>query len=39
MMKIQMKYPAPDAEKQMLTEFAKHAGTRYLYQKAPALKF
>lgn len=34
MMKIQMKYPAPVAEKQMLAEFAKHAGTRYLYQKA-----
>lgn len=34
MMKIQMRYPNPTSEKKMLTEFAKHAGRRYLYQKA-----
>jgi MoxR-like ATPase len=34
MMKIHIGYPASGAEKQMLSEFASHAGNRYLYQKA-----
>ncbi|WP_373532374.1 AAA family ATPase [Vampirovibrio sp.] len=34
MMKINIGYPAAGAEKQMLSEFASHAGNRYLYQKA-----
>lgn len=33
MMKVNIRYPEPKAEKQMLTEFASHAGNRYLYQK------
>jgi MoxR-like ATPase len=34
MMKINIGYPAPQAEKQMLSEFASRAGNRYLHQKA-----
>jgi MoxR-like ATPase len=33
MMKVNIRYPEPKAEKQMLNEFASHAGNRYLYQK------
>jgi MoxR-like ATPase len=33
MMKINISYPSEGAEKHMLTEFAKHSGSRYLYQR------
>lgn len=33
MMKVNIGYPAAGAEKQMLQEFASHAGNRYLYHK------
>lgn len=33
MMKINISYPAEGAEKQMLSEFSKGAGNRYLYQR------
>ncbi len=33
MMKINIHYPAASAEKQMLSEFASHAGNRYMYRK------
>lgn len=33
MMKVNIRYPALEAEKQMLAEFAAHAGNRYLYRK------
>lgn len=33
MMKINISYPSEGAEKHMLAEFAKHSGSRYLYQR------